>query len=82
MISTVYCNLRRGQRGRLPIILMGEVEVCRFGGCQEDHLVAPGGMAFRVLNRGVRQIRPFDEVDACAAFERVVEELSPSLPEN
>lgn len=36
--------------------------------------VAPGGMAFHVLNRGVARMRVFDHDEDYAAFERVVAE--------
>lgn len=36
--------------------------------------VAPGGMAFHVLNRGVGKMQIFDHAGDYAAFERVVEE--------
>ena len=42
--------------------------------------VAPGGMVFHVLNRGVGRMRLFDDDDDYAAFERVVEETLSARP--
>ena len=38
--------------------------------------VAPGGMLFHVLNRGVGRMRLFDDDDDYAAFQRVLESVT------
>ena len=42
--------------------------------------VAPGGMVFHVLNRGVARMRIFDDDEDYAAFQRVIEQTLPLAP--
>jgi len=42
--------------------------------------IAPGGMVFHVLNRGVGRMRIFDHQDDYLAFERVMEETLETRP--
>jgi REP element-mobilizing transposase RayT len=42
--------------------------------------VAPGGMVFHVLNRGVARMQLFEKAGDYAAFERVLSETLPEAP--
>ena len=61
-------------------LLTADHQFGRLGAMPRSARVAPGGMVFHVLNRGVGRMRLFDKEGDYEAFERIVEETQETRP--